>query len=363
MLSETYLFRLRTNRSSILIVSLWVVTILSTFAVSAGYQVRQKITLSDRLDNRGWLNGLAELGVAEGIAKLKQDKVENGFDTFFDLGTNEVHRFGNIEGPAGSSVSVSYLESGLDGTRQWHYGLVDEERKLNLNTADAETLSRLLQIFEVKEDEANEIGYAITDWRDADSFLSHPSYGAEDDYYEDLKLSYGAKDQSFEVLQELLLVRGITPEIYDRIKNYVTVFGSGSVNINTASGPVLMALGLSEDLAKKILDYLSGPDRMDGTADDAYIASTGNITANLSSALQLTGSELALISNLVAAGKLGVASSYFTIHSRAMLKQREIEIDIESIIDRNGKVAYWSSGLPRKMTDEEIKEAFTQAPE
>ncbi len=359
MLNEAYLFRRRTDRASILIVSLWVVTLLSAFAVSAGYQVRQKITLSDRLDIRGWLNGLAESGVEKAVTKLKEDKVENGFDTFFDLGTAEAGRFGNLEAPDGGATAVSYIQTGLDGTRQWRYGLIDEERKLNVNTADAETLSRLLQIFEVEEDLANEIAYAITDWRDTDSFLSNPSFGAEDDYYEDLKVSYGAKDQPFEVRQELLLVRSMTPEIYDRIKNYVTVFGGGSVNINTASEPVLSALGLGE-LAKKIINYCTGPDGQDGTADDEYFATSGNISADLSAALHLSGAEMAVVSNLVAAGKLGVASSFFEIHSRGMLKQREIAIDIESIVDRSGKVVYWTSGLPRKMTEEEIRETLLQ---
>ena len=45
-----------------------------------------------------------------------------------------------------------------------------------------------------------------------------------------------------ESLDELLLVNGMTKDIFERIKDYVTVWGSGMVNINTAGREVLWLL-------------------------------------------------------------------------------------------------------------------------
>ncbi|MBI4430410.1 MAG: general secretion pathway protein GspK [Candidatus Omnitrophica bacterium] len=360
MYPKGFLYRWRTEQSSILIVSLWAVSLLSAFAVSAGYQVRQKITLADRLDRRGWLSGLAEMGIHQAIQKLKADKVENGFDVFYDLGINEIIVFKGIGVGEGSfTVSYEFLDT-ESGTKSLRYGLCDEESKLNINFAEPVILASFFELFEVDEDQAEEIAYAIVDWRDTDGFLSHPTEGAEDDYYEDRKYAYGAKDFAFQVLQELLLVRGMTPEIYARVQGRLTVYGSGAVNINTASREVLLSLGLDESLVKKILDFRKGEDRKEGTADDPYAAQTDGITATLSSAIGLDGGEVASLSNLVAQGRLGVASTYFKIRSRGELKERGQAIDIEAIVDRNGKVVSWYSSIPRKLTAAELNDLFTE---
>jgi hypothetical protein len=52
---------------------------------------------------------------------------------------------------------------------------------------------------------------AILDWRDADS--TQGANGAESAYYNGLTPPYNCKNQPFETLEELLYVRGITPEI------------------------------------------------------------------------------------------------------------------------------------------------------
>jgi len=58
--------------------------------------------------------------------------------------------------------------------------------------------------------EAQEISAAIVDWRDGDSALSIPVGSAEDSDYHDLKEPYNCKDAPFQVLEEVLLVKGST---------------------------------------------------------------------------------------------------------------------------------------------------------
>jgi general secretion pathway protein K len=63
---------------------------------------------------------------------------------------------------------------------------------------------------------------SILDWRDEDSL--HRANGAEDDYYRSLPEPYEAKDDDFESVEELLLVKGVTPEMFHGgLKDIVTV--------------------------------------------------------------------------------------------------------------------------------------------
>ncbi|MFK7777321.1 MAG: type II secretion system protein GspK [Gimesia sp.] len=94
------------------------------------------------------------------------------------------------------------------------FGLVNESGKLNLNILASEeeeeegdAVDRLMYIPNMTED----IAAAILDWIDDDDETR--SYGAESDYYETLESSYFAKNGPLESLDELMLVRDITPEM------------------------------------------------------------------------------------------------------------------------------------------------------
>jgi len=92
-----------------------------------------------------------------------------------------------------------------DDTQQVLWGMDDEASKINLNTAPREVLLGLPRMTE-------QIVDAILDWRDADS-TPGASGGAESATYNALNPPYNCKNQPFETLEELLYVRGITPEI------------------------------------------------------------------------------------------------------------------------------------------------------
>ena len=53
---------------------------------------------------------------------------------------------------------------------------------------------------------------SILDWRDSNR--DHRLNGAEEDYYRGLDPPYSCKDGPFDVVEELLLVRGVTPELF-----------------------------------------------------------------------------------------------------------------------------------------------------
>ncbi|MDF1743678.1 MAG: type II secretion system protein GspK [Gimesia sp.] len=99
-------------------------------------------------------------------------------------------------------------------TNAVRFGLMNESGKLNLNILASEeeeeegdAVDRMMYIPNMTED----IAAAILDWIDEDDETR--TYGAESDYYETLESPYFAKNGPLESLDELLLVRDITPEM------------------------------------------------------------------------------------------------------------------------------------------------------
>lgn len=82
---------------------------------------------------------------------------------------------------------------------------------------------------------------AVADWEDPDN-TARPN-GAETNYYSGLDPPYAAANAPFVSTTSLLLVKGVTPEIYERLAPYVTALPFPTpVNVNTAPPPVLAAI-------------------------------------------------------------------------------------------------------------------------
>jgi general secretion pathway protein K len=114
-------------------------------------------------------------------------------------------------------------------------------------------LTRLLSLpgFRLQEGEVRDLVDALKDWMDSDD--EPTGFGAESSYYRALETPCSCKNGPLDRIEELRLVRGVTRELFegtaDRLglRDYVTVFGNGSININTAPLPVLMALSETMD--------------------------------------------------------------------------------------------------------------------
>ncbi len=94
------------------------------------------------------------------------------------------------------------------------YGLEDESTRLNVNAlVELDKLMEnagrdlLMGLPGMTEDVAD----AILDWMDEDD--ESREYGAESDYYQELTPPYYAKNGPLDTVEELLLVRGVTPQL------------------------------------------------------------------------------------------------------------------------------------------------------
>lgn len=82
---------------------------------------------------------------------------------------------------------------------------------------------------------------AIIDWADQDQQLFGSS-AAEDYRYEEGKDGYHTKNQYFDTLEELRLVRGVDEEFMTAFADQLTVYGGCRLNVALLGTPLIMAL-------------------------------------------------------------------------------------------------------------------------
>jgi general secretion pathway protein K len=175
------------------------------------------------------------------------------------------------------------------GTATWK--IVDLERKFNINAPEPvlqQVLPQALTLMGDSPGDATAIVNSILDWIDTDE-QPHVE-GAETEYYQTLTPPYGAKNGPLDDISELLLIKGMTPEIYYGMSatNYqpsyysqqrtrfgqqaapmpaatvgmtdlFTPLSDGKVNINTASAEVLQLLpGVDPMIAEAIINGRAG---------------------------------------------------------------------------------------------------------
>ena len=111
--------------------------------------------------------------------------------------------------------------------------LGSEDGKFDLNSTPAEVLEALLRAVGVDGNQAQTLASDIVLWR-------FPSARATERVrsYQQAGLDYGPPGTPFQTLSELLLVLGMTRDIYDRLRPHVTVFHEGDVD-SRAADPVV----------------------------------------------------------------------------------------------------------------------------
>ena len=129
----------------------------------------------------------------------------------------------------------------------------DESGKIDLNAAPATLLDGLLQTAAVEARERAALVDAILDWRDKDN-LRRP-LGAEDEDYRAAGLTYGAKDERFDAIEELQRVLGMSAALYRELEPVLTVY-SWQAKVNTRVAPrqaLLASLGNDASQADALL--------------------------------------------------------------------------------------------------------------
>ncbi len=180
---------------------------------------------------------VAEAGVQNAMRELvgqgpRAVMAEDGQLTFYTTG--------NVAVPRLNREKVAY------GAGHYSYRITDEGARLNVNfvtTAPSQlALDRLLLSLGVEKTERDTISDSIRDWSDGND--SYRANGAEsDDYYLKLPVPYRARNANLQSINELLQIKGITPDLFrgtaerPGLAEFVTVAtpNPGQVNINSES--------------------------------------------------------------------------------------------------------------------------------
>ena len=234
---------IRNQRGAVLLLVLVVVALLSALLTDWAFStlVDMRLTETFRDSNRAYY--LARGGVEVGRQLLWMDN--NQYDA-----STEMWGMGVPSYPVSDEATVSI-------------SIVDEDGRFNLNQLVDPTgynslevgrkrFERLLESLDIDDSEAEALSNALTDWIDKNDQIF--GRGAENSWYQGLTPPLACKNDLLDTVDELLLVKGFTPEIVQRLTPFVTVAGLKKLNVNTASRELLLAW--HEDLTASGIDQL-----------------------------------------------------------------------------------------------------------
>jgi DNA uptake protein ComE-like DNA-binding protein len=192
------------NQASILVGLLWCVALLALVVVSALHTATMDLKVAKNYGDKIQAHYLALAGIEKARALLYQAARNRG-----DSGTSLDRQLFDAPGqfraiPFGrGEFSVFHRESQDEGGGVV-FGVSDEESRLNINTATAEALTNISGM-------SVDIAAAILAWRGQASDTNVA--GANADYYASLQPPYQPRNGPFQTIRELLMVRGVTPEL------------------------------------------------------------------------------------------------------------------------------------------------------
>lgn len=148
----------------------------------------------------------------------------------------------------------------------------DEAGKFNLNTVNEERkghFHKFLLAAGVSSAEADSLTDSVLDWLDKDD-RPHAN-GAESEYYQSLPRPYEPRNGPFQGIEELSLIKDVTPAVYGLIRDKITIYGD-KININYAPREVLASLPhMDLDLADRFIKirdvkgFIANPQKLSDT--------------------------------------------------------------------------------------------------
>ncbi len=301
------------SRGVALIMVLWVIAILSVVALEFCFSMRTEVNIAQNFKEETQRYAMAQGGIERAIAELiyrnsarmqqlrktqkpeevppeQREWVTDGrpYVLPFDQGTCEVRAMG-------------------------------EAGKININTVSDPTLRKIINQFGLEGEAKDIVVDSILDWRTPGEL--HRLNGAKSDYYQSLKEPYDCKNGNLDSIEELLLVRGVTSELYygrktkseeegtkaDRfgLRDIFSIYASGEqIDINSASAIALrVVLGIPNEVAQQIVK---------GREEKGY--------ANPAELIQRVPELSAFMGTIGTLILFQSPNPYYTIESRAMNK-------------------------------------------
>ena len=236
-----------TRRGAALIAVLWLCAVLAAIAFSLANTVRGETERTSTTTEGVRSYYLATGGLERALAYIEWGPGYRNPDNtprYFENGMSRL----NYRFPTGG-VTVE---------------IIPEASKYDINAISPQELVRLLVNLGAEPPRAQQIAMAVIDWRTP----APPQGSLFDREYLAGNPSFRARHASLEETEELLLVKGMTPELYHGsyvrdaagrlqpragLKDCVSVYGSaGPFDINTVQPAVMQTIGISPEMVALI---------------------------------------------------------------------------------------------------------------
>jgi general secretion pathway protein K len=278
----------RSERGIALIIVMISIVVLTILAAGFAYSMKVETKLARNANSEAELEWLGRSGVEYArwvLANSLLDPTQpyDSLDQPWATGSGWL-------GPTNNPIAEVQNPFTLGrGTVSWK--IVDLERKYNINAPEQvlqQVLPQALTLMGVAPGDATPLVNSVLDWIDPDD-QTHVQ-GAETEYYQGLTPPYVAKNGPIDDISELLLIKGMLPEIYygisatnfqpsyysqqrDRfgrqqnvlpavsvgLVDLFTPLSDGKININTASAEVLQLIpGVDPIIAEAIVSGRAG---------------------------------------------------------------------------------------------------------
>lgn len=242
--------RKRTERGTALLAVLWLSAALSAIAFTIASSVRAETERTSTDVDALRAGYLADGAIDRALLYIQWGpnfRNPDGTPKYFENPTPVLH----FQFPSGAA----------------NVEIIPETAKLNVNLARPEEIRNLLVLVGVVPAQAEAIAAAILDWR---SPTPGGAFSQFDQHYLSLVPSFQARHASFHEIEELLLVQGVTPDLFygsytrdeqgnllrhSALRDCLSVFGTkGVLDINTAEPAVMGAVGVMPDAVTAIVN-------------------------------------------------------------------------------------------------------------
>ena len=277
----------RDERGMALLITIMTLSLLTAVTIQYHKATWHKFVVSDNFKRGIQLKSIAESGVNIALAALSNDLDENDSDSFADSWSQlDRENFDLLFPTGGLQLQVTDLSGRLQINN------IVKKKKTDLKAQNSGTSTHLRTIllnilafgdFSIEDEtEAEKIVDALVDWIDEDDKES--DHGAETSYYQSLDKPYSARNGPIHSIEELLLVRGVTPALFfgsketTGLKDVLTVYGDdGKININTIEPVILKGMNqlITDDLAEQFDEYRRNQENSDLFNDSGWYKNIG----------------------------------------------------------------------------------------
>ena len=181
-----------------LIIVLWIVVILSAIGMEFSYSMRIETDLNRNFSDRQRAYFGARAGIERAVKEIV--RYHEAMKIIKDM---EEEPIWNLRGkPNHFSIGDMEITVRID----------PENARININSLSKESLKEIFLGMGLKEEKADSVINCFLDWQDGDNL--HRMMGAEKEYYQELNPSYQPANTAIEVIEELLMIKGIDKRLF-----------------------------------------------------------------------------------------------------------------------------------------------------